>query len=100
VTHVNNEQNVIAYHRWAEGGEGDDVVVIANFGGVAYENYTIGMPKPGMWRVRFNSSSQVYDPYIDTMECVDTEAVEGETDGQAWYANVGLGAYAFVVLSQ
>jgi len=100
IHHVNDEQNIIAYHRFDEGGEGDDVIVIANFSGVAHHDYYIGMPKPGMWRVRFNSSSTVYDDHIDNFETLDTEAVEGEKDGMAWNANIGIGAYAFIVLSQ
>jgi 1,4-alpha-glucan branching enzyme len=91
---------VVAYHRWENGGEGDDVVVIANFGGQAFDDYTIGLPKPGMWKVRFNSSSQLYDPHIDNFETLDTEAIEGECDGHPWCGTLGLGSYAFVVLSQ
>jgi 1,4-alpha-glucan branching enzyme len=100
VTHINNEGKVLAYHRWHEGGEGDDVVIVANFSNQTLSDYYIGMPKPGMWRVRFNSSSQLYDDYIDNVEVLDTEATEGECDGQAWNANVSVGAYGIVILSQ
>lgn len=100
VFHVNDEQKVIAYHRWNNGGAGDNVIVVANFANIPHENYNIGMPKPGLWKVRFNSSSKVYDPYIDDFESVDTEAYEAEKDEHAWNANVGLGAYALVILSQ
>jgi len=31
VHHVNNAEEVIAFHRWEHGGPGDDVVVVANF---------------------------------------------------------------------
>jgi 1,4-alpha-glucan branching enzyme len=100
VFHVNDEQKVIAYHRWDEGGAGDDVVIIASFSNNAYENYNIGMPRPGIWKVRFNSSSRLYDKYIDDHFCYDTEAVEAENDNHQWSANTGLGAYALVILSQ
>jgi len=33
----------------------DDVVVIANFADRAYGSYRIGLPRAGLWRVRFNS---------------------------------------------
>lgn len=54
--HVNNDEKIIAYHRWSSGENGDDVIVVANFSNLFYENYNIGMPKPGLWKVRFNSS--------------------------------------------
>jgi 1,4-alpha-glucan branching enzyme len=100
VFHINEEKNVIGYHRWQDGGAGDDVVIIANFSNQAYDNYNIGMPRPGMWKVRFNSSSHQYDKYIDEQFSYDTEATEGENDSHAWNANTGLGAYALVILSQ
>jgi hypothetical protein len=31
VLHVNPDAKVIAFHRWADGGPGDDVVLVANF---------------------------------------------------------------------
>jgi 1,4-alpha-glucan branching enzyme len=75
-------------------------MVVANFSNKAFEDYNIGMPKPGIWKVRFNSSSQVYDPDIENFESVDTEAYEAEKDDRAWSANIGLGAYSIVILSQ
>lgn len=100
VVHVNNQEKVIAFHRWDTGETGDDVMVVANFSNQAFEDYNVGMPKPGIWKVRFNSSSQVYDPDIENFESVDTEAYEAEKDDHAWSANIGLGAYSIVILSQ
>jgi hypothetical protein len=52
------------------GGSGDDVVVVCNFVDQPYANYQIGMPTPGLWRVRFNSDSGFYSfgnwPTYDT----------------------------------
>jgi len=53
---------VIAFHRWENGGPGDDVVIVANFGNRGYGSYTLGFPRAGNWRVRFNSSWQGYSP--------------------------------------
>jgi hypothetical protein len=47
VHHVNDDDNVIAFHRWRDGGPGDDVVVIANVGNRAYDSYRVGMPRSG-----------------------------------------------------
>ena len=40
VHHVNNTDKVIAFHRWENGGPGDDVVVVANFANRSYDSYT------------------------------------------------------------
>ena len=36
VFHVSHDDKVIAFHRWDQGGPGDDVVVVLNFGNRAY----------------------------------------------------------------
>ena len=42
---------MIAFHRWDDGGPGDDVVVVANFGRRAARGYRIGFPRPGRLEV-------------------------------------------------
>ncbi len=65
---------MLVYHRWDQGGAGDDVVVVCNFANQRYTNYQIGMPRPGMWRVRFNSDSGAYDEYFNNWQSLDTDA--------------------------
>jgi hypothetical protein len=55
VYHLHDDRKVIAFHRWDQGGTGDDVVVVANFFHAAQDNYTIGFPAAGTWKIRFNS---------------------------------------------
>src|SRR5436190_1611028 len=55
VHHVNAGGGVLGWHRWLEGGPRDDVIVLANFSAKAYPGYHVGVPRPGRWRVRFNS---------------------------------------------
>ena len=92
--------NVLVYHRWDQGGPGDDVVVVCNFANQRYGNYQIGMPRPGMWRVRFNSDSRFYDGYFDNWPSYDTDANGPALNGMPFSANVSLGAYTCLVLSQ
>lgn len=54
---MNDKDKVIAFHRWENGGSGDDVIVVVNLSNQAYDRYSIGFPQGGMWRVRFNSDS-------------------------------------------
>ena len=42
---VDDEQKLVAYRRWHEGGPGDDVMVVANFAHVAREEYRIGFSR-------------------------------------------------------
>ncbi|MCE5187201.1 MAG: alpha amylase C-terminal domain-containing protein [Planctomycetaceae bacterium] len=100
VFHVNNTGKVIAFHRWWNGGPGDDVVVVANFKNQGFTNYNIGMPRPGRWRVRFNSDWNGYDAEFGNWNSYDTLASAGAKDGLSFNANVGIGPYSLIILSQ
>ena len=101
VHHVNNADKIIAFHRWADaGGPGDDVIVAANLANRADESYTIGFPRQGIWRVRFNSDWNGYDPHFSNHLSVDTEAVAGEKDGLPFNGNISIGPYSVVIFSQ
>jgi hypothetical protein len=100
VHHVNDWDKVIAFHRWESGGPGDDVIVVVNAANRAYESYTIGLPRGGVWRVRFNSDWEGYSPDFGNHFSYDTTATPGAKDGFAFHGNVGLGPYSVVILSQ
>jgi 1,4-alpha-glucan branching enzyme len=100
VHHVNNTDKLLAYHRWENGGAGDDVIVIANFSHVGYQNYRIGFPRGGFWRVRFNSDWQGYSGDYSNQLGYDTEATSDACDQMPFGANVGIGAYSVLILSQ
>lgn len=100
VFHVNNGAKVIGYHRWQNGGAGDDVVIVANFSGTPYYNYNLGMPRWGMWRVRFNSDWSGYSSNFANTPTLDTDANGAPKDGMGQSANVTVGAYSVVILSQ
>jgi 1,4-alpha-glucan branching enzyme len=100
VHHVNNTDKVIAYHRWENGGPGDDVLVVANFANRSYGSYTLGFPRAGQWRVRLNSDWQGYSTDFGNQLGYDTMAGPGSVDAMPFHANVGLGPYSVLVLSQ
>jgi len=89
-----------SYHRWEQGGAGDDVVVVANFSAVSLPSLNIGFPRGGQWHVRFNSGAKVYDPSFENGDSFDTTASQGGKDGLNFNANVGVGPYSVVILSQ
>ncbi len=100
VHHVNNTDKIIAFHRWENGGPGDDVIVIANFANRSYQSYTLGFPQAGFWRVRFNSDWQGYSADFGNYLGYDTVASQGSLDQMPFQANVGIGPYSALILSQ
>jgi 1,4-alpha-glucan branching enzyme len=100
VFHVNDSDKVIAFHRWANGGAGDDVVVILNFSARAFTQYDIGLPRGGTWKVRFNGDWKGYDASFDGTPSNDLTAYTGARDGLAYHGTVGVGPYSAVILSQ
>jgi 1,4-alpha-glucan branching enzyme len=100
VHHVNEVDKVLGYHRWDRGGPGDDVVVLANFANRTHDSYTVGMPRPGAWRLRFNSDWSGYDPSFGNHPSFDTVAHPDGYDGMPSSAAIGIGPYTVLVLSQ
>jgi 1,4-alpha-glucan branching enzyme len=100
VFHFDDGNKTLAYHRWEQGGAGDDVVVVANFSNVPLPSLNIGFPRGGQWHVRFNSGAKVYDPSFENGDSFDTTANPGGKDGLNFNANVGVGPYSVVILSQ
>lgn len=100
VFHVNPTDKVIAFHRWQDGGPGDDVVVVLNFGSRGYPSYTVGFPRPGTWYVRFNSDWSGYSPDFENHHSYDTTANWGGLHDMPCRGNVGLGRYTAIILSQ
>jgi 1,4-alpha-glucan branching enzyme len=100
VFHRNDRDKVLAFHRWKEGGPGDDVVVVANFGDRGYPSYSIGLPRAGRWHVRFNSDWDGYDGVFGNFFSYGTESESGGLDSLPYRANVGIGPYSAIILSQ
>jgi len=75
--HVNEQDKVIAFHRWQNGGSKDDVVIIINFGNRSFTDCTIGFPCNGKWHVRFSSSSRKYSRDFDGTHVPDIEVQSG-----------------------
>jgi 1,4-alpha-glucan branching enzyme len=103
VYHVNNNDKVIAFHRWDNGGPGDDVVVVVNMADRSYDSYSIGFPRDGLWWVRFNSDWNGFSPDFGNRPGYNTNAFNsgaGDPDGMSFRGNVGIGPYSVLILSQ
>ena len=99
VYHVNQEKNIIAFHRWSRGGPGDSVVVVANFSSQPQENYPVRFPASGQWMVRFNSDSSFYDPEFGNTGNSEIIAETGENGEhpQGW---IRIAPYSVIIFSQ
>jgi len=100
VFHINHETKVLAFRRWAEGGPGDDVIVLMNFANEPVATLALGVPGGGRWRVRLNSDAKTYSEEFGGLEVNDQDAVEEATDGLSHRITVSVGPYSVVILSQ
>ena len=76
------------------------MIVVTNMANKNYDSYTVGVPRRGRWRVRFNSDWAGYDPDFGNQASLDTTSRPHGMDGMPHSAEIGLGVYSAVVLSQ
>jgi len=100
VFHLNEESNVIAFHRWDKGGPADDVVVVANFLHEPQAGYSIGFPARGTWKLRFNSDWQGYSDDFQDHPSSDVVAEPGDQDGFHSNGAISIGPYSVLIFSQ
>jgi 1,4-alpha-glucan branching enzyme len=71
ILQLDQDNKVLAYHRWLAGGPKDDVVVVINFGNRFHQTYDMNFPRAGTWHVRFNSTWKGYSPDFKGAEIPD-----------------------------
>ncbi len=94
VFHQDDNNAVIGYHRWDNGGAGDDVIVIANFSNTAFQAYQLALPIGGAWYIRFNSTWSGYAKDFANL------TVDTITTGERNVATLTLPPYAVLIASQ
>ncbi len=97
---VDQEKKLLAFVRFADLKPKDSTVVILNFSNNSYEDYDFGFPDAGLWKLRFNSDWNGYDPEFGQVHTTDTEATASEMDSLPYSAKVSIAAYAAVIYSQ
>lgn len=100
IAHINNNDKVIAYHRWDKGGPKDSVIVVINFSIKTFKDYNIGVAEEGLWKIRFNSDWTGYDADFGNQFAYDTQTFSGVKDGEPFNVNVNLAAYSVLILSR
>ena len=99
VYHVNNNDKVMAFHRWDKGGHGDDVIVMINFANCSYTGYSLGLPREGLWKVRLNSDSSDYSSDFSNHQSDDVMASPDALHGMKFSGDIAIGPYSVVILS-
>jgi 1,4-alpha-glucan branching enzyme len=100
IYHFDDDDKIIAFHRWDKQGPKDSVVVIVNMKNQFYDDYAIGFPRAGLWKTRFNSDSNYYDPKFANHFAPDIEAHEDNFDGLPCSGKINIGPYSVVIFSQ
>lgn len=93
IVHQNDNDKVLAYHRWDRGGANDDVIIVLNFANKMHKSYNINFPRNGLWKVRFNSSWKGYSP--DFKESLLNDVSVSDKVG-----TLSLAPYGTLILSQ
>ena len=98
--HFDDENKIIAFHRWDKAGPTDSVVVAVNMTNQSRDGYVIGFPRAGWWKTRFNSDSHKYGPKFANHPAPDVDAREGNYDGLPCSGSISIGPYTVVLFSQ
>ncbi|HVC35850.1 MAG TPA: alpha-amylase family glycosyl hydrolase [Candidatus Dormibacteraeota bacterium] len=93
VLQLDQQPKVLVYHRWDQGGPGDDVVIAINFANQTLKDYNITFPRNGSWITRFNSDWKGYSPSFKDLK---TPSLNVENNS----GKINLGPYSVLVLSQ
>ncbi|CAN5628021.1 alpha-amylase family glycosyl hydrolase [soil metagenome] len=100
VQRIDESAKLVAFHRWHEGGPGDDVIVAANFAHEPRGVYRIGLPHAGRWVLRLNTDWAGYSEDFGGFDSHDVEAVEQACDGMPFSAEIAIGPYSALIFSQ
>mgnify|MGYP002777956406 CR=1 FL=1 len=100
VYHVNEAENVIAFHRFDQGGPGDDVVVVLNFSSEAHQGYRIGLPCSGQWKLVLNSDWTGYSEQFNGVPGEDGQADDQGYDNLPASACINIGPYTCLIYSR
>ena len=100
VTHCNDPANVVVFRRWDVGGPGDDVLVVTNFSAERRDDYRVGFPAEGSWKLRLNSDWQGYSRAFTGTQEGDVVAEPHGYDHLPASAAVSIGPYSVLIFSQ
>jgi 1,4-alpha-glucan branching enzyme len=98
--HLNDNDKVIAFRRWKDGGRGDDTIVVANFANREWSDYRIGFIREGPWQLRFNSDAGCYSKDFANFNSQDVVAEGQPYDGLPASGSLKIAPYTVLVFSE
>ncbi|HAW96545.1 MAG TPA: hypothetical protein DCX60_09735 [Phycisphaerales bacterium] len=98
--HLNDSDKIGAWHRYDQGGAGDDVVVVTNWKSEYRGSYRIGFPSGGTWYCVFNSNATGYGPAFTGGGPIQVEADAVAWDGMGFSAQLDIPPYTALIFSQ
>jgi 1,4-alpha-glucan branching enzyme len=98
--HFDEGDKIIAFHRWDKQGPKDSVVVAVNMSNRGRDDYIIGFPRAGQWKVRFNSDSHNYGQDFSNHATSDVDAHGQGIAGLPCTASIRIGPYTVIIFSQ
>lgn len=102
VQHLNEDADVMAFHRFDAGGPGDDVIVAVSLSPNTYPTYRVGVPRAGLWQVRVDTSHEAYalGHAPGAAGPASYQSDPAPYDGMDANVLVSLAPYGLLVLSQ
>ena len=100
VFHKNNQNKIIAYYRYNPDSRDHGVIVIINFSNQQFDNYQLGIPEPGQWKNRINTSWKGYDWQFGDAQVGDFDTFEGDYDDLPQAARLTVPAYAALIFTR
>ncbi len=91
----NNEQSIFSFIRWAK--DGSFVIVILNATPNTYHNYSIGVPKKGVYSEIINSDKYEYGG-SNQCNSKDIYSIDGGFHGLTYHINITIPPLGIVVL--
>jgi 1,4-alpha-glucan branching enzyme len=96
LVYLDENKDICSYHRWYEGGPGDDVLVAVNFATRPAQGVSTAFPRPGLWKLRLNSDWSGYSADFGS-EAQDVTAVQ---EGNSFRAKLTIPPYSVLIYSQ
>jgi 1,4-alpha-glucan branching enzyme len=87
-------------HRYKNGGPKDSVVVVLNFSSQTFDDYKVGFPREGSWKLRFNSDNENYDPDFSNLGVFNVDTMQGEFDNFQQFVSLQIPPYTALIFSQ
>lgn len=100
IFHKNNQDKIIAYYRYSSDAVDHGVIVIVNLSNQQFNEYQMGIPVPGKWINKINTSWQGYDWEFGNAQVDDFETFEEVLDTLPQAASITVPAYSALLFTR